>query len=62
MAVQSIDPVEQGEQAPLFTVTPIADEDLLADQGIEKPQGLDSLAHETWDEVDDAYLAALLDD
>ncbi len=62
MTLHSIDPVEQGVQSTLFTAEPIDDTDLLADQGILQPQGLASLEpDEKWDELDEAYVAALLD-
>jgi len=62
LMLQSIDPVEQGVQSTLFTAEQIDDTELLADQGISRPQGLAALEpDEEWDELDDAYVAALLD-
>jgi hypothetical protein len=61
LAVEDLEPVQQGEQTPLFTVEQVADEDLLADQGIDGPQGLASLQRGSWGEADEAYMAALLD-
>jgi hypothetical protein len=60
MTLERIEPVEQGEQATLFTAEPTPDSDLLARQGITGPQGLASLADPEWDEdADGAYLKAL---
>jgi hypothetical protein len=60
MTIERVEPVEQGEQAALFTAEPTPDSDLLARQGIAGPQGLGSLADPDWDDsVDDAYLEAL---
>jgi len=62
MTLMGIDPVEQGVQSTLFTAEQIDNAELLADQGISRPQGLAALErHEEWDELDDAYVAALLD-
>lgn len=62
MTLQWIDPVEQGVQSTLFTPEQIDDTELLAEQGILRPQGLAALEpDEEWDELDDAYVAALLD-
>ncbi len=60
MMIERIEPVDT-EQSALFTTTPVDDEELLARQGIVRPQGLESLSDLAWDdETDDAYLAALL--
>lgn len=62
MTLRWIDPVEQGVQSALFTAEQVNDTELLADQGISRPQGLAALEpHQEWDELDDAYVAALLD-
>lgn len=59
MAIERIEPVDV-EQSSLFTSAPV-DEELLARQGIDAPQGLAALSDPQWyDETDDAYLAALL--
>jgi hypothetical protein len=60
MTIDRIEAVES-EQSPLFTMTPVDEDVLLARQGIAGPQGLESLSDPDWeDETDDAYLAALL--
>lgn len=60
MAIERIEPVDV-EQSSLFTSAPVDEDELLARQGIEGPQGLDALSDPQWDdETDDAYLAALL--
>ncbi|MBA3328374.1 MAG: hypothetical protein H0T43_08745 [Solirubrobacterales bacterium] len=60
MAIERIDPVDV-EQSSLFTPSPVDEDELLARQGIDAPQGLDALSDPQWDdETDDAYLAALL--
>lgn len=60
MAIERIEPVDV-EQSSLFTASPVDEDELLARQGIEAPQGLDALSDPRWDdETDDAYLAALL--
>lgn len=60
MAIECIEPVDV-EQSSLFTSAPVGEDELLARQGIDAPQGLDALSDPQWDdETDDAYLAALL--
>ena len=60
MTIDRIEPVELGDQSTLFTPLPVPDEDLLASQGIDRPQGLAALADPEWDDdADDPYLAAL---
>ncbi len=60
MAIERIEPVDT-EQSALFTPSPVDEDELLARQGIDAPQGLDALSDPQWDdETDDAYLAALL--
>lgn len=60
MAIERIEPVDV-EQSSLFTSAPVDEDELLARQGIDAPQGLDALSDPEWDdETDDAYLAALL--
>lgn len=60
MTIERIEPVEV-EQSGLFTTTPVDEDELLAQQDISAPQGLDALADAEWDdETDDAYLSALL--
>ncbi len=63
MRIARIEPAEQGTQAPLFTTDQLEDSQLLEEQGIAGPQGLASVApSKEWDELDDAYLTALLED
>jgi hypothetical protein len=52
------------EQTELFTGEPVALGDLMKQQGIDRPQGLDSLADPDWEAgvESDLFLAALLDD
>lgn len=60
MTIERIEPVDI-EQSALFTTVPVNEDELLAQQGITAPQGLDALADAEWDdETDDAYLSALL--
>jgi len=60
MTIEHIEPVDV-EQSALFTSESVDEEELLARQGITAAQGLDALADPEWDdELDDAYLAALL--
>ncbi len=60
MTIERIEPVEV-EQSALFTTVPVDEDELLARQGIDAPQGLAALSDPQWnDETDDAYLAALL--
>lgn len=60
MTVERIEPVDV-EQSTLFTIAPVAEDELLARQGIGAPQGLAALSDAEWDDgTDDAYLAALL--
>ena len=60
MTVEKIEAVEV-EQSPLFTVTPVDEDELLVRQGISGAQGLAALGDPAWDDdADDAYLAALL--
>lgn len=45
----------------LFTSAPVDEDDLMAQQGITAPQGLEALSGPEWDDATDcAYLAALL--
>lgn len=53
MTIERVEAVEQGEQSPLFTLEPTADTDLLARQGINRPQGFASLADPDWDDETD---------
>lgn len=60
MLIRRVEPVDV-EQSTLFTTATIDETELLAGQGIDVPQGLDSLSDPDWnDATDDAYLAALL--
>ncbi len=60
MTIERIEPVDV-EQSALFTTAPVDEDELLAQQGISAPQGLDALTDAEWDdETDDAYLSALL--
>jgi hypothetical protein len=60
MSIERIEPVDV-EQSMLFTSAPVDEDELLARQGIDAPQGLDALTDREWDdETDGAYLAALL--
>lgn len=61
MTIERIEPVDEVDQSVLFTIEPVAENELLARQRITVPQGLDAFADPEWeDETDDAYLAALL--
>lgn len=60
MTIERIESVDV-EQSTLFTSTPVDEDELLAHQGIDGPQGLGALDDPEWDDdTDDAYLAALL--
>lgn len=55
-----VDNTDRRRVPPTFTEHPIADEELMAQQGITGPQGLDALGYPEWDDDTDAvYLAAL---
>lgn len=61
MTIERIEPVDEADQTALFTLAPVSEDELLARQGITAPQGIDALSDPDWnDDVDDAYLAALL--
>lgn len=61
MEIEGIEVVEEGEQTTLFTEVPVPDDELLVQQRITAPQGLQSLADTEWnEETDDAYLDALI--
>jgi hypothetical protein len=59
MSIDTIEAVEEGAQASLFSESIVADRDLESAQGIEGPQGLDCLAASDWNEEDEAYFEAL---
>ncbi len=62
MEIESIESIEAGEQSALFSREPIPADELAAEQGVQGPQGLDSLGFAEWTEEDDAYLEALTED
>lgn len=52
LTIENIEPVDT-EQRALFPTTPVDDDELLARQGIVRPQGLESLADLAWHEETD---------
>jgi hypothetical protein len=55
---------DQGRQTALFVEQRPTLDELLSQQGIDEPQGLDAVTDDEWveDEADERYLAALSDE
>ena len=51
--------IKQGVRHKLLSFERITDEQLMAEQGITKPQGLNTLSASEWTDSDDEYLKAL---
>lgn len=64
MRIEPIEPAVQGRQTELFVHGRLDADDILNQQGVSEPQGLDKLDDERWagDEADERYLAALFGD
>ncbi|CAN5193141.1 hypothetical protein BH24ACT23_BH24ACT23_00630 [soil metagenome] len=62
MKIGVIESAEPAEQSALFSNERIPDAELAARQGIDEPQGLETLGVAEWADEDDAYLAALIED